>query len=209
MIAPMRGRDGGIGLDPGAFLVPGAVLVALLLAPTPTAAQADGSVDVATKSGIVAADLEPLIAERVNAERARAGLPLLTTDERLAEIARRHSADMAERKYFDHVSPDGKGPGERGNEVGYRCRKSHGSYITYGLGENIFQSAVFASVTFGSAGSRIYQWMSAEAIAQQVVDGWMGSEGHRENLLKRTFDRQGIGVVITRGGKVLVTQNLC
>jgi uncharacterized protein YkwD len=37
----------------------------------------------------------------------------------------------------------------------------------------------------------------------------MSSEGHRENVLKRDFDRQGIGVAITRGGKVFVTQNLC
>jgi uncharacterized protein YkwD len=51
--------------------------------------------------------------------------------------------------------------------------------------------------------------MSPDEIARQVVDGWMGSEGHRENLLKRGFDRQGIGVAITAGGKVFVTQNLC
>lgn len=204
----MNARQAGARHGAGILLALAAGATGLLPV-LPAAAQADGAVDVAAKSGIVASEIEPLVAERVNAERARAGLPLLATDPRLAEIARRHSADMAAGKYFDHLSPDGKGPADRGNAAGYRCRKSHGSYVTYGLGENIFQSAVFASVTFGSSGSRIYQWMTADAIAQQVVDGWMSSEGHRENLLKRTFDRQGIGVAITPGGKVLVTQNLC
>ena len=116
---------------------------------------------------------------------------------------------MAARKFFDHTSPDGKDPERRGLDAGYPCRRSHGNYVTHGLGENIFQSAVFSSVTFGSAGVRSYQWMSVDEIARQVVEGWMSSEGHRENLLKRGFERQGIGVSITAGGKVFVTQNLC
>ncbi len=175
----------------------------------PARAQTDGGADVAARSGVEAELVKARIAERVNAERARAGLPLLATDPKLAEIARRHSEDMAARRYFDHVSPDGKDPERRGLDAGYPCRKNHGTYITHGLGENIFQSAVFSSVTFGSGGTRTYQWMSPDEIARQVVDGWMGSEGHRENLLKRGFDRQGVGVAITAGGKVFVTQNLC
>ena len=186
-----------------------AVLALSVPAAAPLRAQADGTVDVATQSGVEAALVEARVAELVNAERARAGLPLLSSDPKLAEVARRHSLDMAERRFFDHVSPDGKDPERRGLDAGYPCRKSHGTYVTHGLGENIFQSAVFASVTFGSAGARTYQWMSADEIARQVVEGWMGSEGHRENVLKRSFDRQGIGVAITRGGKVYVTQNLC
>ena len=172
-------------------------------------ARAEGGADIAAQSGVEAGLGEARIAERVNAERARAGLPLLATDPKLAEIARRHSEDMAARRYFDHVSPDGKDPERRGLDAGYPCRKNRGTYLTHGLGENIFQSAVFSSVTFGSGGARTYQWMSVDEIARQVVDGWMESEGHRENLLKRGFDRQGIGVAITAGGKVFVTQNLC
>ena len=178
-------------------------------AAAPLRAQADGTVDVATQSGVEAALVEARVAELVNAERARAGLALLASEPKLAEIARRHSQDMAARRFFDHVSPDGKDPERRGLDAGYPCRKSHGTYVTHGLGENIFQSAVFSSVTFGSAGARTYQWMSADEIARQVVEGWISSEGHRENLLKRSFDRQGIGVAITSGGKVYVTQNLC
>jgi uncharacterized protein YkwD len=194
----------GRALTVGLFL---AVLV--LSGTTRPRAQADGPVDVAGQSGVEAAVVEARVAELVNAERARVGLPLLASDPKLAEIARQHSQDMALRRYFDHVSPDGRDPERRGLDAGYPCRKSHDTYVTHGLGENIFQSAVFSSVTFGSAGARTYQWMSADEIARQVVEGWMGSEGHRENVLKRGFDRQGIGVAITPGGKVFVTQNLC
>jgi uncharacterized protein YkwD len=189
-----------------------AALAAFVVAasfPAPLRAQSDGAVDVATRSGVEAAAVEARVAELVNAERARAGLPLLATDPKLAAIARRHSADMAARKFFDHVSPDGKDPERRGLDAGYPCRRSHGSYVTHGLGENIFQSAVFSSVTFGSAGVRSYQWMSVDEIARQVVEGWMSSEGHRENVLKRGFERQGIGVAITAGGMVYVTQDFC
>ncbi|MCU0253760.1 MAG: CAP domain-containing protein [Acidobacteria bacterium] len=201
------------GLRPGAaasrLLAALSLLVPALAGGTVSRAQADGAVDVAAQSGVQAAEVEARIAERVNAERARAGLPLLASDPKLAEVARRHAMDMAARRYFDHVSPDGKDPERRGLDAGYSCRKDHGTYITHGLGENIFQSAVFSSVTFGSGGTRTYQWIGADEIARQVVDGWMGSEGHRENLLKRSFDRQGIGVAITSGGKVYVTQDLC
>lgn len=193
----------------GALAAVAAVAALALSGAAPLQAQAEGVGDVAAQSGVEAALVEARVAELVNAERVRAGLARLTHDPTLADIARRHSRDMAARRFFDHVSPDGKDPERRGLDAGYPCRKNHGNYVTHGLGENIFQSAVFSSVTFGSAGARTYQWMSADEIARQVVEGWMSSEGHRENVLKRGFGYQGIGVAITPGGKVFVTQNLC
>lgn len=43
----------------------------------------------------------------------------LTVNDRLVAAARAHSADMAERDYFDHSSPEGDGPGDRAAEAGY------------------------------------------------------------------------------------------
>jgi uncharacterized protein YkwD len=45
----------------------------------------------------------------------------------------------------------------------------------------------------------------AEAFARRAVAGWMGSEGHRANILSRNFDRSGIGVAIN-GSYVYATQ---
>ena len=49
----------------------------------------------------------------VNGQRALRGLRLLVLDERLCTVARSHGRDMAERKYFEHVSPEGLTPFDR------------------------------------------------------------------------------------------------
>ena len=63
-------------------------------------------------------DLEAQMLERVNRERAAAGLRPLAPDPELTEVARRHSADMFARGYFAHVSPEGLSPFERMNRSG-------------------------------------------------------------------------------------------
>ncbi|MGF1646322.1 MAG: CAP domain-containing protein [Kineosporiaceae bacterium] len=57
--------------------------------------------------------------ELVNAERAAAGCPALTIDDRLTEAADAHAADMVDRQYFDHTSPDGSTPSSRAAAAGY------------------------------------------------------------------------------------------
>lgn len=49
----------------------------------------------------------------INEERTLHGLPELVMDERLREIARRHSVDMFQRGYFSHINPEGKTPFDR------------------------------------------------------------------------------------------------
>ncbi|SDC64605.1 Cysteine-rich secretory protein family protein [Actinokineospora iranica] len=54
-----------------------------------------------------------------NAERAAAGCAPLTPDARLDRAARTHSADMAARDYFSHVSLDGRTFVDRVVAAGY------------------------------------------------------------------------------------------
>jgi uncharacterized protein YkwD len=56
-------------------------------------------------SGVEA--FEQQVVTLVNAQRASAGCSALTVDDRLVTAARGHSADMAQRNYFDHTTPDG------------------------------------------------------------------------------------------------------
>jgi uncharacterized protein YkwD len=56
----------------------------------------------------------------VNDERTKRGLKPLRMDERLREVARRHSRDMLRRGYFGHLSPEGVSPFERMTEGGVR-----------------------------------------------------------------------------------------
>jgi uncharacterized protein YkwD len=59
------------------------------------------------------------VVARTNAERIRAGCGALRFDGRLAAAARAHSADMVNRSYFEHESPDGSTPADRAAAAGY------------------------------------------------------------------------------------------
>jgi uncharacterized protein YkwD len=73
-------------------------------------------------------DLEADMLALVNKERAAAGLGALEADPELADVARRHSADMFARGYFSHATPEGKSPFDR-------IREARVSFLT--AGENL------------------------------------------------------------------------
>lgn len=131
-----------------------------------------------------------LVHEKVNSERQSRGMGTLAWDSNLAKIAETHSLDMATRGFFDHDSPDGKGPDERSQEAGYTCVTS--THI--GLGENL------AEIPFGFADNE-------ESLALKAFNGWMNSE-HRLNIVHASYSKEGIGMAYT-DGKVLITQNFC
>ena len=58
-------------------------------------------------------DFETLMFRLANCERQMRDIPPLRCDLRLVWTGREHSADMRDRDYFDHVSPEGRTPGDR------------------------------------------------------------------------------------------------
>ena len=153
-------------------------------------------------------NLELRIHELINAERTSRKLSPLKIEDRLSQVARRHSQDMSNRGFFDHFNPDGKGPSDRGRASGYTCRKYVGDFIAEGLSENIFQNNLYNRVIF--LGSKTtYEWNTTEEIAQSTVKGWMASPGHRSNILTPTYQREGIGIFIAPNDQVLITQLFC
>ena len=82
--------------------------------------------------------------------------------------------------------------------------KVFGNFYTEGISENIFQVWYYSSFN-----SRSRNYMTIEALAILIVDDWMDSPGHRENILTDTYDREGIGVGIGVNETVWVTQNFC
>lgn len=58
-------------------------------------------------------NLEDMMLAKVNQEREKEGLPALTIDPRLTEVARRHGGDMFLRGYFSHYSPEGEDVADR------------------------------------------------------------------------------------------------
>lgn len=108
----------------------------------------------------------------VNRERARAGARRLRPNRCLARVAARHARDMIARGYFGHTSPDGRTFGERILATGYAPR-----YARWTIGENL---------AWGAAPDGDPAW---------VVDAWMRSPSHRQNLLRTSFRDVGVAAV--------------
>lgn len=136
------------------------------------------------KGMVYLTEVEKGIFKLTNEVRRKSGLPVLTKEKLLAEVARKHSEDMLMRKYFSHVSPDGKSPHERVIK-GY-------PYPLQASGENIW----------GASGS---EPLETELLARIIVDTWMSSPGHRENILRPEFTDIGVGVAAV-GKDVRATQ---
>ncbi|WP_426564401.1 CAP domain-containing protein [Angustibacter sp. McL0619] len=100
----------------------------------------------------------------VNSERGRAGCGALRESSQLDAAAYGHSKDMATHDYFSHVSQDGRT---------FDVRIRAAGYSGHTLGENI------------AAGQRT---------ASAVMASWMGSSGHRANILNCAFKQIGVGV---------------
>jgi uncharacterized protein YkwD len=103
------------------------------------------------------------ILERTNAERAAAGCPALTLDSRLSQAAQLHALDMLQNDFFSHTSSDGATVGTRVTRQGYTWRR---------VAENI---------------------AAGYSTASSTMDGWMGSSGHRANILNCAYTQLGVG----------------
>jgi uncharacterized protein YkwD len=104
------------------------------------------------------------IFEITNAYRIKHGVDPLTWSDLARTSAYNHSKDMRINAYFDHDSLDGRSPFDRMKEVGITYA-SAGENIAYGYGSDIL-----------------------------VMDGWINSAGHRQNLLYDHFTHLGVGV---------------
>ncbi|MDV3353304.1 calcium-binding protein [Leptolyngbyaceae cyanobacterium CCMR0082] len=103
------------------------------------------------------------VLELTNEFRAQNGLKPLVFDQSLNKAADQHSKDMAQKDFFSHQGQNGSSPADRAKNAGYESGF---------VGENI------------AAGYRS---------AQDVVDGWINSPGHRANLLNSNYNEIGIG----------------
>jgi uncharacterized protein YkwD len=86
---------------------------------TPRPTRSTAAAAPAKSGGSTAAAAESAAVRLTNAERAAHGCSALHVDTRLRTAARRHSADMRARGYFDHNAPDGTDPWERIKAAGY------------------------------------------------------------------------------------------
>lgn len=86
----------------------------------------------------------------------------MVADPRLCQVARARAADMARRKYFSHVNPEGLGPNALVRAAGYPLP---GYYST------------------APAGNSVESISAGYADAGAAWTGWMGSAAHKSHLL--------------------------
>jgi uncharacterized protein YkwD len=117
------------------------------------------------------------VLDLTNAERTSRGLAPLTHNPLLGQAAQSHSQDQANMRTLTHTGSDGSNPGERITRTGYSWRT---------WAEN------------AAAGYRS---------ADEVMEGWMNSSGHRANLLNPKVTEIGLGLAYTPSGYPYWTQD--
>ena len=100
-----------------------------------------------------------------NQKRKENGLPPLKLNKKLSEAAKAKALDMFAKNYWSHYAPDGKTPWEFILSAGYEYEYA---------GENLAKNFMFS---------------------KDVVEAWMRSKTHRENILKKEYTDIGLAVV--------------
>jgi uncharacterized protein YkwD len=133
--------------------------------------------------------IERLLAEKLDRHRKLNDAQPLTTDPRLAVIARNHSYDMATRDFFNHTNPDG---------VTYDDRLRRSEYLCSGGAENIH-------VTFWKMQGKTTE----EDMAREILYSFMRSADHNTAMIRPDLTTVGIGIYITADRRTYVTMALC
>uniref|UniRef100_UPI001FEBFF6B CAP domain-containing protein n=1 Tax=Catellatospora sichuanensis TaxID=1969805 RepID=UPI001FEBFF6B len=144
---------------------PPATVPGAAAASRPAAARAAGAVPRTSPESDRITAMEDQVAALVNGERERAGCRRMHKDERMSIAARLHSADMARYDYFSHTGRNGSSFVDRLEHAGYPRGHAAGENIAYGY-----------------------------STAQAVVEAWMGSTGHRNNILNCDARASGVGL---------------
>lgn len=109
-----------------------------------------------------------LILYWTNFYREEEGVNSLKVNEILEQAAQQKVKDMFEKQYFAHISPEGKDASNVVEGLGYEYLR---------VGENL---------ALGNFKDE-----------KELVDAWMASPGHRENILKPKYKE--IGIAVERG----------
>ena len=113
-----------------------------------------------------ASDIKPEeIIALTNQERLEKGLSSLKMNEKLNEAARQKAADMFALDYWDHVSP-------RGVDPWYFILNADYHYLY--AGENLARDFAYS---------------------KGVIEAWLVSPSHRENILNNKYQEIGVAVV--------------
>jgi uncharacterized protein YkwD len=155
----------------------GLALYALVPLVAPSTARGDTS-PAAPEDPALAA-LEADLHAAINAIRTQHHRVALTRNPMLDRAARGHARDMATRRYFAHDTPEGLNPVDR-------IQRAGATDFTLAA-ENV------GMTTKGNPN-------------HEIVQGWMHSPVHRENVLAPAFNACGVGIARAADGTYYYTQ---
>lgn len=118
---------------------------------------------IPTPSNAAVDSIEAKVVQLTNDQRRKNGLPDLQLDTTLTSMAQEKSNDMLNKNYFSHTSP------------------------TYG---SPFDMMKLFGITYSHAGENLAK---GQRSAEEVVQAWMNSTGHRANILNGNYTKIGVG----------------
>ena len=113
----------------------------------------------------------------LNAARAKAGCGPLKLNSKLMAAAKTHANNMAEKDFFGHANKDGSKFSKRVKKQGYKYRM---------VAENI---------------------AAGQSSATQVAYDWLGSSGHRKNILNCKLKDTGVAVAYQSDDRPMMGNN--
>jgi uncharacterized protein YkwD len=123
-------------------------------------------------------EIEQDLLRVLNAERLAQGLPVLRLSPELVGLARTQSSEMARLKVLSHESAAG---------LAFPERLAGAGIAFAATGENVARSGTY--------------------LAKLIHESFMGSPGHRENVLNPLFDEVGIGIAAGAENSYYVTED--
>ena len=142
-----------------------------------------GGIERISSEGVSASAIRGMEREAydlINRQRAEAGLGSLKWSDKVAEVARVHSNNMAEYNFFSHKGLDGLMVDERAAQL------KMGAWNA--IGENIAFLKGFPNPV------------------EVAVDKWLRSPAHKQNLLEPAWTETAIGLAVSPDGKYYFTQ---
>ncbi|WP_433365917.1 CAP domain-containing protein [Streptosporangium sp. CA-115845] len=133
--------------------------------PTPTSTAPAPTTTAPTPAPGGGSAVSEEVVRLTNAERQKGGCAPLVSDPRLRSAAQGHSADMAARNYFSHISPDGRDLTARIKASGFSPMRAWAEKIAIDY-----------------------------RTPAEVLKGWMKSSGHRANIMNCAYTHLGVGV---------------
>lgn len=159
--------------------------------------------------------LDAAVRVEVNYYRCRAGLRPVRSDAGLRKLAKGHSKWMARASKMSHTSTvSGRRTlGDRLKRSGIRWKaaaENIGMVHRFRLEDQRFYGDNSSCLFTNSSGQKI-QPHSYKSLARYIVKLWMGSPGHRHNIMDRRMTKVGTAIALDRKaqycGTYYITQN--